>query len=82
MNLFQLEEAKKIFDKGKPLVEKAVAGFTRDRVKSFITTAEFEIRKAFGISDDISSKNFRKKFMEIYDEQNTKEEEDEEGEEG
>lgn len=70
-----LEEVKRVFDKGKPLVEEAFSGFTRSQVKSFITTAEFEIRKAFGISDDISSKDFRKKFMEIYDEQNAEEEE-------
>lgn len=84
MNL--LEEAKKLFDKGKPLVEGAVSDFVRRQVKDFFSNQEFEIRKQLGIDQSTSSKAFRRILMDLYDEyiddqKDDANEEEEDGEE-
>ena len=54
MNL--VEEAKKLLDKGKPMVEGALEDFLKKHVKDFLFSGEFEIRKGLGVDEEMGSR--------------------------
>lgn len=62
-----VEEAKKLFDMGKPVAEKALADFLKRHVESFLFQEEFDIRKGLGVDEELGSREYRKVLMDAYD---------------
>lgn len=65
MNL--LEEAKKLLDRGKPLVEGALEDFLKRHVKDFLFSGEFEIRRGLGVDEEMGSREYRKVMLDAYE---------------
>ena len=65
MNL--VEEAKKLLDKGKPMVEGALEDFLKKHVKDFLFSGEFEIRKGLGVDEEMGSREYRRVMLAAYE---------------